>query len=66
MHSLFTYMETLWLQKIIVLQQQINFLICLFFVQFSASVELDIQEEYLTRNLVWLAGDNFMVLNLLP
>ena len=54
------------MQKIIVLQQQINFLICLFFVQFSASVELDIQEEYLTRNLVWLAGDNFVVLNLLP
>ena len=53
-------------KKITVLQQQINLLICLFFVQLSALVELDIQEEYLTRNLVWLAGDNFVVLNLLP
>ena len=34
-----------------VLKQQINLLICLFFVQFSASVELDIQEGYLTGNL---------------
>ena len=53
-------------KKITVLQQQINLLICLFFVQLSALVELDIQEGYLTRNLVWLAGDNFVVLNLLP
>ena len=54
------YMETLKLQKIVVLQQQINFLICLLFVQFAASVELDIQEGYLTSNpkhseLQWIA-----------
>ena len=53
-------------KKITIPQQQITLLICLFFVQLSALVELDIQEGYLTRNLVWLAGDNFVVLNLLP
>ena len=37
-------------KKITVLQQQINFLICSFFVQFSTSVELDVQEGHLTSN----------------
>ena len=50
MHSLFTCMETLKLQKITVLQQKINLFICSFFVQLSASVELGIQEGYLTAN----------------
>ena len=52
------------MQKIVVLEQQINFLICLLFVQFVASVELDIQEGYLTSNpkhseLQWIAKKNY-------
>lgn len=36
--------------KITVLQRQINLFICLLFLQFSASVELGIQEGYLSAN----------------
>ena len=50
MHSLFTFMEIFFVTKITVLQRQINLFICLLFLQFSASVELGIQEGYLSAN----------------
>ena len=50
MHSLFTFMENFSHKKISVLQWQIHLFICLLFVQFSASVELGIQEGDLSAN----------------
>ena len=50
MHSLFYMYENFVVAKITVPQGQINFFIFSFFVGFSASLELDIQEGYITAN----------------